>query len=137
MILKLSNLLDYLLYQTDKPAVLLTQELNHIEDYVALEQMRFSETLEVTLNTQISNPDVVIPPMVLLPFVENSLKHGAIIDGTLRINLQLNADSHKIHFRIKNSKKDIGHQRTGIGLENIKKLLKLLFLERYDFLIED
>ena len=63
MILKLSNLLDYLLYQTDKPSVTLKDEILHIEDYIALEKMRFNETLNVTLKTN-SNPDtLIIPPM--------------------------------------------------------------------------
>ncbi len=69
MILKLSNLLDYLLYQIEKPKVPLSEEIAHIQDYIDLENMRFNETLEVKTHYNISSNDVTIAPMLLLPFV--------------------------------------------------------------------
>ena len=76
MILKLSNLLDYILYQIEKPQVLLTDEINHLMDYVSLEKMRFHDTLDVTFNIENINESTKIAPMLLLPFIENSFKHG-------------------------------------------------------------
>src|SRR5690606_22886762 len=87
MILKLSNLLDYLLYQVDKPFVLLTQEIQHIEDYIALENLRFNDTLAVTFNYYHILETTKIAPMLLLPFVENSFKHGGLKSGKLSINI--------------------------------------------------
>ena len=136
MILKLSNLLDYLLYQTDKPVVLLVDELQHIEDYIALEKMRFNNTLQVNLNVDIANESVTIPPMLLLPFVENSFKHGAIVDGKLKIDIELKAATERINFRTKNSKKSVRDAQNGIGLDNIKKRLLLLYPNRHDLNIE-
>ncbi|WP_291796286.1 sensor histidine kinase, partial [Lutibacter sp.] len=78
MILKLSNLLDYILYQIEKPQVFLKDEINHILDYVSLEKMRFHDTLEVKTIIDVSNNTIQIAPMLLIPFVENAFKHGDI-----------------------------------------------------------
>lgn len=131
MILKLSNLLDYLLYQSEKPFVLLSEEIAHIKDYIALEKMRFNDTLQVNFNIDIASETTSIAPMLLLPFIENSFKHGSIIEGKLTIDIQLIADSSTIDFRIQNSNSENNGSQHGIGLENIKKRLELLYANHY------
>ena len=79
MILKLSNLLDYILYQIEKPKVLLEAEINHLEDYISLEKMRFHDTLHIRFIKDIQQQEIQISHMLLIPFVENSFKHGKII----------------------------------------------------------
>ncbi len=135
MILKLSNLLDYLLYQVDKPFVLLTEEIAHIKDYISLENMRFSDTLNITFNTNTISEAQKIAPMLLLPFVENSFKHGVIQNGTLKINIELFCKNDSIHFSIWNTTKKQEDSNKGIGLENIKKRLDLLYPNQYDIKI--
>ncbi len=131
MILKLSNLLDYLLYQADKPFVPLYEEIAHIKDYIVLEQMRFHNTLNINVNIQEFPKSVKIAPMLLLPFVENSFKHGTINDGVLTINITLFFKDNCIHFNVSNSSKTLKNNHTGIGLENIKKRLDLLYKNQY------
>lgn len=131
MILKLSNLLDYLLYQVDKPFVALSDEINHIQDYLELEQMRFRETLNISFTKKLDNPNAHIAPMLLLPFVENSFKHGAIVNGRLVIKMQIIALEHSITFEIENTSNPNNNAAGGIGLENIKKRLELLYKGRY------
>ncbi len=132
MILKLSNLLDYLLYQSEKPFVLLSEEIAHIKDYIALEKMRFNDTLHVEFNIDAIDESITIAPMLLLPFVENSFKHGTIIDGELKIDIQLTANSNSIDFSIQNSNSENNNLQQGIGLDNIKKRLELLYVNQYD-----
>ncbi|SDH54511.1 sensor histidine kinase [Winogradskyella thalassocola] len=132
MILKLSNLLDYLLYQVDKPFVPLTDEINHIKDYISLEQLRFNDTLEVNLSDKSCSENMKIAPMLFLPFVENSFKHGKIKDGKLTINIAFKCKNNSIHFSIKNSHSKTGTIQPGIGLDNIKKRLELLYKNQYD-----
>jgi len=127
MILKLSNLLDYLLYQTEKPFVLLSEEIEHINDYIALEQMRFNNTLQVTMDVQLQSKNTTIAPMLLLPFIENSFKHGSIIQGKLNIAISIKAHDDVIYFHIKNSNSERTSTPSGIGLENIRKRLELLY----------
>jgi len=132
MILKLSNLLDYLLYQSEKPFVLLSEEIAHIKDYIALEKMRFNDTLQVNFDIDVASESITIAPMLLLPFIENSFKHGSIIDGNLNIDIQLIADSNSIDFRIQNSNSENTDLQLGLGLDNIKKRLELLYANQYE-----
>ncbi|CAL2109337.1 putative two-component system sensor protein, no kinase domain [Tenacibaculum sp. 190130A14a] len=127
MILKLSNLLDYILYQVEKPSVLLSNEIQHIEDYIALEKMRFQENLHVKFDKEIHTSIIQIAPMILLPFVENAFKHGKHIDGKLSIQISLKTSKDFLFFYIKNSATKTSLLKKGIGLENIKKRLHMLF----------
>ena len=137
MILKLSNLLDYLLYQVDKPQVLLSEEINHIKDYIALEQMRFNDTLNVVLNVNEIENQITVAPMLFLPFVENSFKHGKINDGKLSIEISFKCSENYIDFKISNTHDKINSITHGIGLENIKKRLGLLYQNRYNLSISE
>lgn len=131
MILKLSNLLDYLLYQVDKPFVSLEDEIHHIEDYISLEKMRFNETLNVSFFKDIHSKPISIAPMLFIPFVENSFKHGTLKDGVLNIDLSIKATSEMINFKISNSCLNTQNKNEGIGLQNIKKRLELLYANQY------
>ncbi|WP_235835869.1 sensor histidine kinase [Cognatitamlana onchidii] len=131
MILKLSNLLDYLLYQADKPFVLLTDDINHINDYIELEKMRFNDTLNIAFHKDNIIHDKQIAPMLLLPFIENSFKHGTLNNGVLDIGIRLSCDAKNIYFYIENSSKNHDTKSKGIGLENIKKRLDLLYKNQY------
>lgn len=131
MILKLSNLLDYLLYHVDKRFVSLEDEINHIEDYISLEQMRFNDTLNVKLSKDIKSEHPEIAPMLLIPFVENSFKHGVIKNGVLDIQINLKANSEAIIFEVKNIYTKDARTSDGIGLENIKKRLDLLYPKQH------
>jgi hypothetical protein len=126
MILKLSNLLDYILYQIEKPYVLLENELLHLKDYMGLEAMRFHDTLEVEFENEFQGTNYTIAPMLLIPFVENAFKHGAIIDGVLKVNIKLYRVEDTMVFEVINSLKN-KERNVGIGLENIKRRLEMLY----------
>jgi len=136
MILKLSNLLDYILYQIDKPKVLLSEEINHIEDYIGLEKMRFHDTLDVQLDNDNTNQDFQVAPMLLIPFVENSFKHGNLINGILSINIKITTTDNMLIFSISNSFTDNENKKDGIGLKNIKKRLEMLYPNQYELIIQ-
>jgi two-component system LytT family sensor kinase len=131
MILKLSNLLDYILYQIEKPSVLLEEEVNHLEDYISLEKMRFHDSLQVNFKKEIGRQNVQISPMLLIPFVENSFKHGAVINGLLQIDIHLKVDQKNLFFMVKNAFKNKEYLRTGIGIENIRKRLEMTYFKKY------
>ena len=136
IILKLSSLLDYILYQTNKPEVSLNEELKHIEDYIDLEKMRFKDTLHVLFSKDITSNDVRITPMLLLPFIENAFKHGVIQNGKLKVVIFISEKDDKLKFNIKNTfTKNIS--KGGIGLKNIKERLELLYPENYNLQIDD
>lgn len=137
MILKLSNLLDYILYQVNKPTVNLQDEVNHLEDYISLEEMRFNDTLKVNFVKKNIDESLQVAPMLLIPFVENSFKHGRIIDGIMQVTIQLIMEDEKLHFVIKNSSDTSIGEKQGIGLENIKKRLEMLYPNAYTLVIDD
>jgi hypothetical protein len=131
MILKLSNLLDYILYQVDKPFVFLQDEINHIDDYVSLEKYRFQEGLHIIFHKNLMDEKFQVPPMLLLPFVENAFKHGTQIDGVVKININLKVDENRLNFAVENTAKNNKNSKKGIGLENIRKRLEMLYPKKY------
>lgn len=142
IILRLSNLLDYILYQVSKPKVSLKEEIMHLQEYIALERIRFQDTLKITFSSEKFDDEKQIPPMLLIPFVENAFKHGNLIDGFLQVNILIEVDNDSLRFLIKNTvKQDQSNEtKTGIGLENIKKRLDLIYPNNYKLqinLLED
>lgn len=138
IILKLSNLLDYILYQVNKPRVSLEEEIMHLKEYIALEQMRFQDTLKVSFRTENIDHKKMIPPMLLIPFVENAFKHGNLIDGYLRVDIKIILDNDSLRFEIRNTVKseDDPLKKPGIGLENIKKRLDLIYPKKYKLIVK-
>ncbi|PLW98176.1 MAG: histidine kinase [Marinilabiliales bacterium] len=132
VILKLSNLLDYILYQVNKPAVSLAEELDHIMDYMELERIRFKDTLKISTSVKQVDPDLMIAPMILIPFVENAFKHGKITDGFLHIEMKLSVNNGQMNFEISNTAGDPEESKNGgIGLQNIQKRLDMNYPENH------
>jgi len=134
-ILKLSNLLDYILYRVDKPLVNLSEEVSHIREYIELERIRFQESLKVSFSSDEISDDITIAPMLLIPFVENAFKHGTLKQGFLEIDIKITVKPDLFRISIKNSfidsqdtEKEI---KPGIGLNNIRKRLELNYPGRY------
>jgi len=133
IILKLSNLLDYILYQVDKPMVLLTEEVMHIQEYIELEQIRFRDTLKVDFRTSDISGQTHVAPMLLIPLVENAFKHGGLQEGQLFVRIHVEATENTLNFFVENSihPAENGNNEGGIGLENLRKRLELIYKERY------
>jgi len=133
VILKLSNLLDYILYRVDKPKVALNEEVMHIREYMELEKIRFKDSLRVDMEVGEVDEQIQMAPMLLLPFVENAFKHGSIIDGFLQVRMKLEAEGERMDFRIRNTclEEEAEERGGGIGLENIRKRLELHYAGNY------
>jgi sensor histidine kinase YesM len=133
IILKLSNLLDYILYQVEKPRVSLREEVLHIKEYIELEKIRFQDTLKVEFNSSDIHEKIQIAPMLLIPFVENAFKHGKLTQGYLRIRIDILVENLMLDFSIKNSvlSEETGENENRIGLENFRKRLDLNYQDNY------
>jgi two-component system LytT family sensor kinase len=138
VILKLSNLLDYILYQVNKPMVCLNEELLHIQEYIDLERLRFQETLRVSIKIEDVDEKIQIAPMLLIPLVENAFKHGNIIDNYLSINIESEVSNNHFTFTIENTvnSQNTKNGKGGIGLQNIKKRLELHYKNNYKLTVE-
>jgi len=138
IILKLSNLLDYILYQVNKPKVSLKEEVLHIKEYIELEKIRFQDTLKFSFISETISEKIEVAPMLLIPFVENAFKHGNIVDGFLSVEVVISIIENKLNFSIKNTvlNADENKNEDRIGLENIRKRLNLVYKENYQLKIE-
>ncbi len=133
VILRLSNLLDYILYQVEKPRVSLKEEVLHIKEYIELEKIRFQDTLKMEFNSIEIPEEIQIAPMLLIPFVENAFKHGGLSQGYLSILIDIRVEDVTLNFIIKNtvSSNETGETENGIGLENFRKRLDLNYMDNY------
>lgn len=143
IVLKISALLDYLLYKCNSPKVALTQEIEYIQNYMALEKIRYNENLKVQFTIKGKVKHKLIAPMLILPFVENSFKHG-VSQGLehARISIQLLVEGNAMQLKVINSKvpdqaKATQLDTSGIGLQNVKKRLDLLYMDKYQLNISD
>jgi len=127
MVLKLSSLLRYAIYEGEKKKVSLEKEVEQIKEYIALFQMKSEEPLKINFNVEGNLSSKEIEPMLLIPLVENCFKHGGFEeDEKAFANIDIQVDEHKIIFKTENSissnlqKDEVG----GVGLENIKRRLE-------------
>jgi len=133
MVLKLSAMMDYMLYQCKQPTVPISKEVALVRDYIDLERLRYGERLDLTLEVDLEREEAPIAPLVLLTLVENAFKHGA--SGTLDqpvIQVSLKLQDEKLHFRVFNTKpetlqKDPAEYRKGIGSSNIRRQLEITY----------
>ena len=143
VVLMISNLLDYLLYQCNAPEVSLQKEIDHLSNYLELQKIRYGANIEITFEVNGIVTDQKIAPSLLLPFVENSFKHGIsneVNDGFITIKLRVS--DHNFYFNVENSKirhdpTRKGHSSQGIGLGNVKKRLGLIYPKQHRLIIEN
>ncbi|GAB3048503.1 hypothetical protein GCM10027185_60490 [Spirosoma pulveris] len=141
MVLKLSDMLHYMIHDCNKPDVSLMKEVLFLENYIELEKLRYGRRLIVSMTVTGEISTNLIAPLLLLPFVENAFKHGSAQQtGQAHIQLALIMTGHAMLFRIENSKdrKAVAQtwQNTGsIGLANVQKRLTLLYPEAHKLVI--
>jgi sensor histidine kinase YesM len=139
---KLSRMMRYVLYETEKDRTLLSREIDFIKDFITLMKLRISEKIEVELHIQEKFSDTFIAPMILLPFIENCFKHGISFRHASRIMISLSLEDHRLHLRTVNkmvpsNKNSMEAKSSGIGLTNTKRRLSLLYENRYELVIDD
>ncbi|MCB2220521.1 MAG: histidine kinase [Bacteroidetes bacterium] len=140
MILKLSDILDYLLYECDVPYVILGKEIDLIHNYTDLEKIRYGSRLQLAMDVQVPTDEIKIAPLILLPFIENAFKHGAAGKrDQVHISVYLKVENNRLIFKVENDKaekesKALSH---GVGLKNVRKRLELVYGEHYDLKIQD
>ncbi len=140
VVMQLSELMRYQLESSKKETVLLKEELEFIENYLLLEEKRLSKRCAIEFLIKGEVLDLKIAPMLLIPFVENAIKHGAQStneQSTIDISASLNHKS--LHFSIVNSKPSqvSTTKRKGLGLDNVKRRLALLYPDTYTLKIDD
>ncbi len=143
IVIKLSEMMRYMLYECNEKRVLLSKEVNYIRNYLDLEGLRQGKNVTIDFEVQGQVGNQKIAPLMFIPFLENSFKHGLsnqISQGF--VNIILTIKEKEVLFFIENSKSETipiqDHRRSGgIGLVNIHRRLNLLYPEKYDLKIND
>lgn len=130
-ILRLSKILRFMLYETSGAYIAIEQELKIMSDYIALEKLRYDESLHINFNYDIEDMKQALPPLLLLPLVENAFKHG--VSETRNqpfVDIHLSVNKRQLAFYVKNSTESLPEQgpvKENIGLSNLRRQLELLY----------
>ncbi|RYF99338.1 MAG: hypothetical protein EOO02_17125 [Chitinophagaceae bacterium] len=132
-----SELMRYMLYNNDE-LISVSTEINYIRRYIQLQQLRFDEMIDVTLEITGHESGMKIPPLLLIPFIENAFKHGVGANGKGKISIIIELKKDEIRFSSSNLKQQsMKDHQGGIGIQNVRKRLDLIYPGRYKLVIED
>ncbi|MBN1272843.1 MAG: histidine kinase [Candidatus Aminicenantes bacterium] len=142
VIIELSDLMRYVLESSNKKRVPLKDEVQFIKSYISLETLRLPESADIQISVKGDLNSHSIAPMLLIPFVDNSFKHGlssSIEDGYIHVEITM--EKKHLYFRIENSKPQNeiskSKERPGVGLENVKRRILLLYPHKHELNISD
>lgn len=137
-VLKLSQLLRYMIEETGHNTVPLEQEVIYLNNFIELQKMRSGPSLSVAFDVEGNINAANIAPMLLLPFVENAFKYGLSNSSDSPIQISLKADSEMINFSVTNRKfENMERHSSGIGIPNVERRLQLLYPGKHELKIED
>lgn len=138
-VLKLSRMMRYLLYESEEGETRLSNEIEFMNNYVDLMKLRISEKVKLSVMFPVEYEDIAIPPLLFISIIENAFKHGISYREKSFINIEMAVTKEMINFSCTNSMVRNGDEKrnsnSGIGLENLRKRLKLLFPEKHEFSI--
>jgi two-component system, LytTR family, sensor kinase len=138
-ILKLSKILRFMLYETSGSFIAIEKEIRIINDYIALERLRYDESLTVDFNHNVEDMKQALPPLLLIPLVENAFKHGVSeTRGRPFVDIHLSVNNRQLNFIVKNSNEGLGIDagvKESIGLSNLRRQLELQF-EQYELTVQ-
>lgn len=138
-ILRLSSMMRYVLKDTKSTYIELDKELSYIQDYVEMQVMRLDRLIEVDFTIADRYSDLMIAPMILIPYIENAFKHGILEKGRsyICIKLMINGDKLCLHTSNTLRSKDSNVEKTHIGHSNSNRRLELLYRGKYELLVTE
>jgi len=136
-VLKLSEIMRYIIYDTERKVVPLSKEVEYIANYIELQRLRLPEEIKVIFKTSLGKEDSVIEPLLLLPFVENAFKHGVDIEKSRKISVVITQTGKELQLHVENPllEDDVNDKngQSGIGMNNTLKRLRLLYQDNFTF----
>jgi sensor histidine kinase YesM len=139
-LIKLSQLLRYMLYETNEDKVMVEKEVEYLQSYIDLQKQRFGKNVDIITSFEGIEREQTIAPMLLIPFVENAFKHGTGLMETAKINIRLKVQEGQLHFLVRNRFNEAiarpKDETSGIGLTNVKRRLNLLYNQQYSLQID-
>ena len=143
VIAKLSQMMRYMIYDSNYPKVPLGKEIEYMENYISLERLRLNDQIPITVSVEGGNPqDFLIAPLIFITFLENAFKHGVSNNhpqAWIKVLIQLR--DKECVYRVENSKmpssKPEAGQKSGIGLQNVKRRLELSYPGKHKLTVEN
>ena len=133
VIMQLSDLMRYVIYKGKEDYVTIGEEMEYLEDYVQLQRLRYHNALDFKLVNDIEDIDIPIPPLLLIVLVENAFKHGVeSAEHHCFVHIRISNQDDDIYFEIVNSVENQEVSSPGIGINNLRRRLDLLYPEMYD-----
>lgn len=137
-IVDMSRMMRYLLYESDKNYVMLNDAVTFLKKYLNLMKLRYTDQVNVNLDVpEASNDDIVMAPLLFIPFVENAFKHGVAYDKPSSIDIDIEHKQGRLLFHCHNTKSNAKHEYGGVGLTNVTKRLELIYGQGYSLDIKD
>ena len=140
-VLTLSEMLRYVTYGSKEKQIPLSGEINYLENYIEFQRYSHENDINVTFMKEISPEEIFIAPMLLQPFVENAFKYSGIgLESNAYVRFHLKANAHELIFTVENSKRVVKREQKhikGIGIENVKKRLDLMYSGKYSLNIDE
>ena len=139
-LIRLSELLRYMLYDSQREKIPVADEVEQLGNYVALQKLRFGDNVKVELNIRNEEERSLVEPMLLVPFIENAFKHGVGLQENAYIIIALSVRQQRLNFTVTNNYNKAGGSKdknSGIGLANVQNRLELLYPGKYELRIYD
>lgn len=140
-IVELSKMMRYILYEGDKKLIPVQREALFLKNYIELMRLRYSSRVSINLDIPEMMPDVMLPPLLLIIFVENAFKHGVSYAAPSFIDIKVTVTQEMLQFKCRNSrqeqKPDEKKKKGGVGLANARRRLDLLFPNQYNLEIKE
>ncbi|WP_299244851.1 histidine kinase [uncultured Aquimarina sp.] len=139
VVVKLSEFMQYIIYDASKRKVPLVHEIQYIDNYIELENIRYGNQLNTEINIVGCIDDVLVTPLLFLPFVENAFKHGFKDRGEMSLSVLFEVDNEALIFIAENSydKEASSRSKHGIGIKNVERRLQLLYNKNYKLKISN
>ncbi len=139
MVLRLSSLLSYMLYECKGEQVLLEKELEIMKNYIDLERERYGDKIDISINVVGDIDGKYICPLLMLPFLENAFKHGTSEQlGRPWMSVDISVKENMLKCKVVNSKNEfVSYHENGVGISNVKKRLELLYPDKHDLKLTD
>ena len=142
VIAKLSQMMRYMIYDSNHPKVPLSKEINYMENYIGLERLRLNDQIPIQLSIKGNPTNSLVTPFIFITFLENAFKHGVSNNNpNAWINVCLEVNGNECNYRVENSKikspKPEAEEKSGIGLQNVMRRLELSYPERHQLEVQD
>ena len=142
VIAKLSQMMRYMIYDSNYPLVPLSKEIEYMQNYISLERLRLNDSIPIQLEIQGNPENVLIAPLIFITFLENAFKHGVSNNNPKAwVNVSIRLEGDECIYKVENSKvlsapKGM-EERSGIGLQNVKRRLELSYPGKYQLQVDD